>query len=63
MKLTASGVANWAAIDGDGIEVALIPHTLELTTLSELESGSLVNVEADVLAKYVEKLHPGTMAP
>ena len=63
-SITVDGVSlTVAAIDGDGVEVALIPHTLELTTLSELEPGSLVNIEADVLAKYVEKLHPGTMAP
>ena len=45
-----------AAVDGDGFEVALIPETLERTTLGELEPGSRVNLEVDVLAKYVEKL-------
>lgn len=34
----------------------LIPHTLELTTLGELEVGSRVNLEADLIAKYVERL-------
>lgn len=52
-----------AAVDDSGFEVALIPHTLEVTTLSELAAGSEVNLETDVLAKYVEKLRPGTMAP
>jgi riboflavin synthase len=42
--------------------VALIPHTLEVTTLSDLAPGSEVNLEVDVLAKYVEKLLAGTMA-
>ena len=37
-------------------EVALIPHTAERTTLGSLGSGDLVNVETDVLAKYVERL-------
>ncbi|HVL80778.1 MAG TPA: riboflavin synthase, partial [Actinomycetota bacterium] len=37
-------------------EVALVPHTLRATTLGRLEEGSRVNVEVDVLAKYVEKL-------
>lgn len=37
-------------------EVALIPHTLGVTTLSELAPGSDVNVEVDVIAKYVERL-------
>ena len=50
-----------AAVDGTGFEVALIPHTLAETTLSELAVGSGVNLEIDVLAKYVEKLLPGTM--
>jgi riboflavin synthase len=36
--------------------VALVPHTLDATTLSELRPGQAVNLEADVLAKYVEKL-------
>jgi riboflavin synthase alpha subunit len=52
-----------AAVDETGFEVALIPHTLEVTTLSELAPGREVNLEADVLAKYVEKLLPVTMRP
>jgi riboflavin synthase len=34
----------------------LIPHTLEATTLGELEPGSIVNLEADLVAKYLERL-------
>ena len=45
-----------AALDEDGIEVALVPHTLAETTLGVLAPGAAVNVEADVLAKYVERL-------
>jgi riboflavin synthase alpha subunit len=45
-----------AALDDDGFEVALIPHTLVVTTLGYLESGDDVNLEADVLAKVVERL-------
>src|SRR5690348_2912139 len=45
-----------AAIDDDGFEVALIPHTLAVTTLGALEAGDAVNLEADVLAKVVERL-------
>jgi riboflavin synthase len=45
-----------AAVDDDGFEVALIPHTLQATTLGTLEPGRRVNIEVDVLAKYVEKL-------
>src|SRR6185436_3191669 len=40
----------------DGIEVALIPHTLAETTLSDRVPGDLVNIEVDVLAKYAERL-------
>jgi riboflavin synthase len=45
-----------AALGEDGFAVALIPHTLAETTLGELAPGDPVNLEADVLAKYVEKL-------
>jgi riboflavin synthase len=45
-----------AGLDDDGFAVALVPHTLAVTTLGTLEPGSEVNLEADVLAKYVEKL-------
>ncbi len=45
-----------AAVDDAGFAVALIPHTLTATTLGELEPGDPVNLEADVLAKYVERL-------
>jgi riboflavin synthase len=38
-----------------GFDVALIPHTLAVTTLGELAPGSLVNLEADVLGKYVRR--------
>ncbi|HEX6202551.1 MAG TPA: riboflavin synthase [Thermoanaerobaculia bacterium] len=40
----------------DRFRVALIPHTLEVTTLGDLEPGDHVNLEVDVLAKYVERL-------
>jgi riboflavin synthase len=45
-----------AALDDEGFEVALIPHTLAVTTLGRLEPGAEVNLEADVLAKVVERL-------
>jgi riboflavin synthase len=45
-----------AAFDDEGFEVALIPHTLEVTTLGRLEPGDEVNLEADVLGKVVERL-------
>ena len=45
-----------AELDGNGFAVALVPHTLEVTTLGRLEPGAAVNLEVDVLAKYVERL-------
>ena len=52
-----------AALDDAGFAVALIPHTLSETTLGALRPGDEVNLEADVLAKYVERLLPSTMSP
>ena len=40
----------------DGFTVALIPHTAEVTTLGRRRAGDLVNLEVDVMAKYVERL-------
>jgi riboflavin synthase len=45
-----------ADLDEEGFAVALVPHTVAATTLGTLEPGSEVNLEADVLAKYVERL-------
>ena len=45
-----------AGLDGAGFAIALVPHTLEATTLGALRPGDPVNLEVDVLAKYVEKL-------
>jgi riboflavin synthase len=45
-----------SAIDADSFAVSLIPETLERTTLGAAEVGRPVNLEVDVLAKYVEKL-------
>ena len=50
-----------AALDDAGFAVALIPYTLAETTLGSLAPGDAVNLEVDVLAKYVERLFPSTM--
>ena len=42
-----------AALDEGGFEVMLIPHTLEVTNLARLERGQAVNIETDVIGKYV----------
>jgi riboflavin synthase len=52
-----------SALDDGAFEVALVPHTLEETTLGRAQRGDGVNLEVDILAKYVEKLvHPGTIS-
>ncbi len=48
-----------AEVDGDSFAVWLIPHTLTVTNLREKKTGDGVNLEFDLLAKYVEKLAPG----
>jgi riboflavin synthase len=45
-----------ADVDDGGFTVSLIPETLERTTLGQAAPGRVVNLEVDVLAKYVEKL-------
>ena len=45
-----------SAVGDDWFEVSLIPETLERTTLGEAAPGRAVNLEVDVVAKYVEKL-------
>jgi riboflavin synthase len=47
-----------AALRDDGFEVAVIPHTWEMTTVSRWKVGDQVNLEVDVIAKYVERLLP-----
>jgi riboflavin synthase len=56
-SITLNGVSLTVAELGDSwVEVSLIPETLERTNLGELEPGGVVNVECDVVAKYVERL-------
>jgi riboflavin synthase len=45
-----------AALDEGGFAVALVPHTLAATTLGMLKPGDAVNLEADMIGKYVERL-------
>lgn len=54
-SVTVDGVSlTVAGIEEESFEVALVPHTLEVTTLGKRGPGDPVNVEIDVLAKYVE---------
>lgn len=48
-----------AEANADSLAVWLIPHTLEVTSLSDCEAGKYVNLEFDLLAKYVEKIATG----
>jgi riboflavin synthase len=45
-------------VDGRRFDVNIIPHTLEVTTLGELRVGDEVNIEIDIIARYVERLFP-----
>jgi riboflavin synthase len=56
-SITLDGVSlTVAALIEDGVEVSLIPETLERTTLGSVAEGDRVNVELDVIARYVDRL-------
>jgi riboflavin synthase len=58
-SITIDGISlTIVAVDDAGFTVALIPHTLEVTTMGARKVGDRVNLEVDVLAKYVERLLP-----
>jgi riboflavin synthase len=62
-SITLDGVSlTVAALHGDEVDVALIPHTLAATTLGTIDTGDLLNVEVDVVAKYVAKNMESLMA-
>jgi riboflavin synthase len=50
VSLTVNGAS------GDRFDVNLVPHTLEVTTLARLRPGSRVNLEVDIIARYVERM-------
>jgi riboflavin synthase len=55
-SITLDGVSlTVAALERDVVRVALIPHTLHVTTLGSVATGDLLHVEVDVVAKYVAK--------
>jgi riboflavin synthase len=54
ISLTVAGIS-----EGGRFAVALIPHTLTVTTLGRMSAGDGVNLEVDILAKYVERLLEG----
>jgi len=48
------------SVSGNRFDVNLVPHTLAVTVLGDHVPGSLVNVEVDIIARYVERLHGGS---
>jgi len=56
-SITVDGISlTVAAVHDDGFDVAVIPHTLTVTTLGTRVAGDRVNLEVDLVAKYVERL-------
>jgi riboflavin synthase len=56
-SITVDGISlTVAGVDDDGFRIAVIPHTLAVTTLGTRAVGDTVNLEVDVVAKYVERL-------
>ena len=56
-SVTVQGVSLTVnAVDGPLFDINLIPHTLDVTTLKRLQPGSRVNLEIDMLARYVERM-------
>jgi riboflavin synthase len=51
-----------AKLEGNRCTIAIIPHTVEMTNLGSLKPGDSVNLEADLIAKYVEKMMKGASA-
>jgi riboflavin synthase len=59
-SITVEGISlTVASIDGNRVEIAIIPHTWRATNLRALHEGDPVNIEVDVLAKYAEKMTHG----
>jgi len=48
-----------AKVEGTDVTAAIIPHTVEMTNLASLNEGDAVNLEVDLIAKYVEKMMAG----
>lgn len=46
-------------VDAEGFGVNIVPHTAELTTMGRLQTGTLVNLEVDIIARYIERLLTG----
>jgi riboflavin synthase len=63
-SVTVAGVSlTVAELHDDGFAVAIVPHTLQVTTFGTLAVGDFVNLEADMIARYVERLLAAAPAP
>ena len=61
-SITVDGVSlTLVEVEDDRFSVALIPHTLSVTTLGALQIGDESNLETDILAKYVERQLEGVL--
>src|SRR5262249_12085056 len=59
-SITIEGISlTVAKLENSTCTVAIIPHTVEMTNLKSLKPGDPVNLEADLIAKYVEKMMSG----
>lgn len=59
-SVTVNGVSLTAyGIDGNSFKVSIIPYTSEVTNLGKLSVGSVVNLEFDIIGKYIARLFPG----
>jgi riboflavin synthase len=62
-SLSIEGISLTVAnIEGTRVTIAIIPHTVEMTNLQSLKPGDPVNLEVDMIAKYVEKMMRGETA-
>ena len=56
-SITINGVSlTISHLESDSFQVSLIPHTLAETNLSDLETGSIVNIEIDLISRYLDRL-------
>ena len=60
VSLTVNRIADLA--DGCEVSINLIPHTVQNTALGSLQAGSKVNLEIDLIARYVERMLSGSAA-
>ena len=60
-SITIDGVSlTIASKSGTKVSLAIIPHTLKQTILKDKKSGDIVNIEVDLIAKYIEQLLPNS---